>query len=404
MLKQKQNLFKILSIKKFAIVFAFLFIFFAIPSIAHAADPASGTATSTIVDLGSVANFGTVTWNDTIPADTSITFEVRAGNQSDLSDGVWTQVAKGDSLSTNFDGTRYYQYRATLSTTNSDNVPSLDDITITWLVDTTYSLISSPYNTTDSANALGYIAWSATTSTGAIVKFQVRTSPDNSTWTSWMGPDGTSDTYFTDYTGNQAMPSALITGGDDQWFQYQAFFTNNYLTSPILTDVVVAYVVNATPEISITTDTVVQASDGTVTVGYNVRDVDSIPGSVTIQLQYCNANCSDTGNEVWATAGDSSLSGDFGVGVAVNTISTTTYSSYSLVWTPTVSYNNQYNATDFKIRLRTDDSELVNNYGYDESNTFTVDTTDPVVTSFLTDARTDATSSIRISATDNTPD
>lgn len=389
-----------------AIIFAVVFIFFAAPSIVHAADPASGVATSTIVDLGSTANFGTITWSDTVPANTSVVMEVRAGNQADLSDGVWTTVAKNDALGANFDGMRYYQYRATLATTNGDAVPSLDDVTITWLVDSTYSLISSPYDTTDAANILASIGWTATVPEGTTVKFQVRSSADNSTWTSWMGPDGTNGTYFTDSTGAQAMPAALTSGGDDRWIQYQVFLTNNYLTTPTLQDVTLTYVVNAPPEISITTDVVEQATDGTVTINYNVRDVDNSSGgtngNVTVDLQYCTSNCSNPGSEVWEVAAAPSLSGTFGSSVPVNIIATTTYTSYTLVWTPTVSYNNQFNNTDFKIRLRVNDSEPANNYGYDESNTFTLDTTDPIVNRFALDARSDATSSLTISVSDDT--
>ena len=87
---------------------------------------------------------------------------------------------------------------------------------------------------------------------GTDVKFQLRTALDLSgspgTWTSWLGPDGTSATYFTDPTGGEAMPSAFTSGGDDQWVQYKVFMTSTGLNTPTLSDITLTYVVNAAAE------------------------------------------------------------------------------------------------------------------------------------------------------------
>ncbi len=365
-----------------------------------------GTYLSTIRDIGYAATFGTVNWNDTIPTGASVTMEVRAGNQSNLSDGVWTIVSKGDQLDTNFDGRRYYQYRATLFTSSTNNVPSVEDVSIAYYGPSTGSFISSPYDTGSALNFFVGLTWTATVPSSTVLKFQVRTSPDNSTWTAWVGPDGTNNTYFTDSSGGEDLPAALADGSGDRWIQYRAYFIGDGVITPTLSDVVLAYTVNAPPDILITTSTISQAGDGTVTVPYSVRDLDTPtgvrPGKVSVELQYCTASCWIPGSETWATAASSSLSGDFGSNINVDTNSSTAYTDYTLVWSPKISYNNQYNNTTFKIRLRADDGESANNTNVDESNVFTLDTTDPVVTSFVTDARSDATNPLTITVSDDT--
>ncbi len=395
------------NIKKYLIHIITYIVFFCIsvPSVSHTADPASGTFTSAIVDIGATVMFDTITWGDTLPANTSVTMEARAGNSVDVSDGVWTSVSKGQALSANFDGRRYVQYRATLSTTDGDYVPSLDDVTIGYVEAGTFSFIGSPYNTGDATNVMGLVSWNATTPTGTAVTFQVRTSPNNSSWTSWMGPDGTNGSYFTDSTGAQDMPVSLGDSVDDQWFQYRAFLsTDDGVSYPVLSSVTLAYVVNAPPDVFLVTSTpITQAASGTVSLSYRVRDIDTTvgetPGFVSIDLQYCTSSCSSAGNEVWETAASSSLSGNFGSEIAVDDSDFTTY---SLVWDPKISYDNQYNGTDFKIRIHANDSEAANNHAYVESNIFTIDTTDPVVNSFVIDARGDAQPSLTLSVTDNT--
>ncbi len=365
-----------------------------------------GTFLSDIKDIGYAATFGTIDWNDTIPTGASITMEVRAGNQSDLSDGVWTFVSKGDALNTNFDGRRYYQYRTILFTSSTDTVPSVEDVTVSYYGPSTGSFISSPFDSGSALNYFAGISWTATTPSSTAFKIQVRTSPDNSDWTAWVGPDGTNGTYFTDGSGEEDIPAALSDGANDRWIQYRAFFEGNGIVTPTLSDISLTYTVNATPDIVISTSTIVQSSNGTVIIPYEVRDLDTSTGAtqgvVSVDLQYCTASCGNPGSETWATAASSSLTGDFGANIGVEISSSTTYSSYSLTWTPVLSYDNQYNDTNFKIRLRANDGEAANNTGVYESNVFTLDTIDPVVTSFITDARADAANPISITVTDDT--
>ena len=80
------------------------------------------------------------------------------------------------------------------------------------------------------------------------VKLQVRASADNSAWTSWRGPDGTSSSYFTNGAG--AGYSTLTVGmeniPDNRYVQYRAYFSAGApelggANGPVLYDVTINY-------------------------------------------------------------------------------------------------------------------------------------------------------------------
>jgi hypothetical protein len=101
---------------------------------------ASGTFVSSARDAnpapGTTATWGTLSWNASVPAGTTVQFQAAASNSAD---GPFTFVgpngtagtffANGASLS-QFDGHRYLKYRAVLTTSNSSVTPSLQDVTI----------------------------------------------------------------------------------------------------------------------------------------------------------------------------------------------------------------------------------------------------------------------------------
>ncbi len=374
----------------------------------------TGTLTSATIDL-KYATSTRISWSANAHAQTGsdpVKFQVAANTDN----STWNYIGPDGTAGTYFttsntalpgvlNGKRYYRYKAFLTTANSSYTPTLASVTFSYhSYLTSGALVSSAFNAEDDTNVLAAVSWTGTTPTGTALKFQVRTSPDNSSYTSWMGPDGTSGTYFTDSSGAQAMPAALADGEGDRWIQYQVFFESDGTGTPTLEQSTLTYVVNAPPEITIT-NTVSTTADGIVTVNYDIRDIDTTtgatPGVVAVTLQYCTANCASAGNETWATAVTSSLSGTFGPSVSVNVASTTQYTSYTLTWTPTSSYNNQYNGSNFKIRLRANDSEAANNIGTDESNTFVLDTTDPLV-SIIIDGRSTVTNTLAINVTDDT--
>jgi len=85
------------------------------------------------------------------------------------------------------------------------------------------------------------------------VKFQLRTAPDLAgkpgTWISWTGPDGTDNTFFTDPTGREKLPSTISDGINDQWIQYKVFLTTtDGSQTPILSEVSLEYAIKMIPQ------------------------------------------------------------------------------------------------------------------------------------------------------------
>ncbi|MBI5078225.1 MAG: fibronectin type III domain-containing protein, partial [Candidatus Yonathbacteria bacterium] len=268
----------------------------------------SGTFTSGVINTGEKSAFTTLAYTTTLNGQT-LTIDARAGNTA-TPDGTWTSwqtgIASGGSIS-GLAGNKYIQYRANLSTTYTPVTPTLDSVTINY---TQYALsgnlTSSKYDTESAANVISNMLWSASgTSASGTVKFQVRSSPDGTTWTNWCGPatacDGTD--YFTVSTGVSGgivSSHPLNTGGDDRYLQYKLFLTSGGDSTPTVYGATVQYVVNAPPVI--TNLTASQGSNGLVTVVYDVADADNNIGNIVdVTLQYCTTNCS-TGTEVWADA------------------------------------------------------------------------------------------------------
>lgn len=243
--KQSQNIFSILAVLALAILG---FVFSADQS--FAACPSTGTAncgafTSQVKDIGYKVVFGTLSWSETKPASTYLVMRARAGNTA-VPDGTWTgwaSVTNGGSLNA-LNGNRYIQYETTLSSDDVNIASSLDEVIIYYYGQG--ELISSPYNTRNYGNQLTGISWAETQSGTSDVLFQVRTGTYLGVaynWTSWMGPDGTSGTYFTNPAGGETIPAALSTGNNDQWIQYKLTLRSDYnnAATPVVSDLTMSY-------------------------------------------------------------------------------------------------------------------------------------------------------------------
>ncbi|MEI7620912.1 MAG: fibronectin type III domain-containing protein [Candidatus Moraniibacteriota bacterium] len=350
----------------------------------------NGIFDSAIIDSGSFKTFTTLNYNLTTPTGSNVSIDVRAGNNPTV-DGSWSTligVANGGDISS-LGQKRYYQYSVNLTTTDLNVSPSFNDLTLNYAYfPSPGRLISSPYDASDAANILSKISWSRSLSSGTEVQFQVRTAPNQAgvpgTWSAWVGPDGTSSTYFSDNIGGQAMPSLVRDSANDQWLQYQAFLLSDGLSSPTLSDVTMQYVVNAPPEVRNVSAS--QDSAGLVTVSYEVRDPDTsfaqnvTPGKVAIGLQYCTANCANVGSEVWANA--STVGGNVGANLTVEEVN---WRVYQLTWNAKSDFAGNFNGANFKVRVKANDSEGANNLGYGNSGNFMLDTKNPVNVNFSID-------------------
>ncbi len=136
------------------------------------------------------------------------------------------------------------------------------------------------------------LSWTSTTPSGVgsnSVKFQLAANNDNSTW-SYIGPDGTSGTYFTT-NGGTTFPSALQ--GNLRYWRYKAYLsTADTSVTPTLSDVTFAYssYLATSSLISSVYDTV-DPTNVLYSVAWNPS---SLPTSTTIKFQLRSASTSTT--------------------------------------------------------------------------------------------------------------
>ena len=96
----------------------------------------SGTIASQVLDTEiSGARWSGLSWSETLQSGTDITLEVRASDtqfaKSDVTPS-WTAVGGTSPVESGLPGGRYMQWRATLTTSESDNSPVLRDVTINY--------------------------------------------------------------------------------------------------------------------------------------------------------------------------------------------------------------------------------------------------------------------------------
>lgn len=365
----------------------------------------TGVYTSGVIDLGlKASDFTVADFSASLPSNTSLSIAIRAGDNSDTGHASWTDwlsnVADGGSLSS-LGAHRYVQYRASLATADGIFTPALEDISIAYnAYPSAQSLLSSAYDSTDTGNVIGAVGFDedATLPAGTGVVFSVRTAADEAGLSAAAWSDFTNNSLNCAKVGTRvscpvaAIPSALKTGGDDRWWQYKVTLSSGGSLTPTLSGVEVKYVVNAPPEIQNVTAS--QGSDGKVAISYEVRDIDTLagsntPGEISPTFEYWNGSA-------WSTC--TTLS----AGATANKdVDDTDFNTYTLTWDSKTDYNNHY-LTDAKIRVKANDNEGANNLSSAESAAFTIDTVDPLVDSFVADARSDAENNLAISVSEDT--
>ncbi|PLX27606.1 hypothetical protein C0581_03340 [Candidatus Parcubacteria bacterium] len=346
----------------------------------------SGTFTSEIIDTTFNLGFDNMSWTSSVPTNTTLTMKVRTSDDSGMSGatawGSCDAVTSGNDISSNncvTDTHRYVQYQATLASTDSTVSPTLSDVTIghnSYPLE--HALISSPFDTGNAANVVGDIAWSETTPSGTDVKFQIRTSADNATWTGWSGPTDSSD-YYTTPGGSNTVTSTHSDGSGDQWVQYQALLVSDGSDTPTLSDLTFTYVVNSAPDFETAPSSTQRTSDGYVVIEYSVRDTDTAgsgvncPNCITPSFEY------STNGSSW-TSITSGLSEN---ATSTKTVGTSEYTDYSLTWDATTQLDGTYSTTTY-IRVTADDLEGASNTVVSSTAAFTLDTKDPVLGSTST--------------------
>jgi hypothetical protein len=361
----------------------------------------SGTFTSQVIDVGQNVFWGTIDWSDYLPSGTNLAVKVRTCDDSNCIGeqefNTLPNVNKGQDISSVsgvLDGQRYIQFQITFSTANDSLTPEFNDLTLNYsYYPASGTLISSSYNTSDPHNILAKILWSQILpSPATTIKFQVRTSPDGSTWTPWCGPDDagfststcSTTTYFTDPSGGQIMDEMFTDGTGDQWIQYKAILeTNDNLTTPILDEVTLIYVVNAPPEFDPSQPPTVNViSSSNIQINYSVRDIDTDNASPQNQWKlWPSFEYSLDGGNTWYPISTTTLTGPHQEN-PINLTSTSTFLSTTTIWNAKALIDGTY-SSNARIRIILDDHEAANNITITTTPSFILDTKDPRATTTL---------------------
>ena len=185
---------------------------------------ASGNQVSSLKDSNPATGFtptwSTLSWTAATPANTALTYQVAASNSGsgpfnfvgpDGTAGTFFTTS-GASLS-QFNGQRYLQYKALLSTTNSAATPTVNDVTMCFadvaLIAPVITL--NPTNAPEPAGAIATYTAAATGSPTPTVQWQ--RSSDGST--------------FTNVAGATATTLTITTATTPNIYQYRAVFTNS---------------------------------------------------------------------------------------------------------------------------------------------------------------------------------
>jgi hypothetical protein len=270
-------------------------------------------------------------------------------------------------------------------------------------------LESASFDTGEAASLVSGIAWTETLPANTDIKFQIRTSSDNSTWTDWLGPTGTGD-YYTDPAGGETINSTHTDGSNDQYIQYKAYLSNTDNSSnPTLSDVSITYVANGAPDfnqdypsVSAGGSQVSVSTDGTstVTINYSVRDADSTSGTATPGYITPSFEYSLNGGSTWTAVSTSTLSAPDYANKAVDEA---TYNIYDATWSAEDQIGSGVYITNAKIRVTADDNEGGNNIATSTTAIFTLDTTTPALggTPMTVDASV-SPANVTLSCTDDT--
>jgi hypothetical protein len=377
------------------------------------------TYRGSVKDTGTPSRFSSLSFTEVPSGNATIAMYLRAGN-TPTPDESWSEfvyVSNGGSADS-ISGNRYVQYEARITTTDPEEVPGISDVTLLYYqYDTfgTFSLLSSPYNSSDASNLVSRISWDESLLPQTDIRFQIRTAPDmggSPDWSSgstWCGPTScaltTNDNDFADsyYTESQGEPtnSIHLEGNNDQWMQYATWISNeNTGVAPTLSGVELTYLVNAPPMLQNVTATPNQ--DTTIAITYEVKDPDTDSGTFTQgevipSFEYCPSFANEICPQWFAIPSESLREQDS----QRKEVNQDTYLSYDALWTPSSTIPN-LERNNAKIRVTVNDSEGANNTTSSDSPIFILDTKAPDNLSLTIDAsKTPAL--LSLSASDNSP-
>ena len=271
-------------------------------------------------------------------------------------------------------------------------------------------LVSSPYNTEDSAVILEGIVWieDATLPATTTVTLYLRTGSNqanllaaswseiaSSTSSGLLTTGATKDT-GTVTVASTTLPAAMKDGSDDQWIQYKVAITSTTASTPTITSIQVSYISNSAPSVQGVTAS--QDSDGNIDIVYAVLDSDTDEGSVQSGYITPSFEYSLDNGSTWTTITTGLNS------TATNNVVVTqgSYATYTATWLPRQQIDGNY-AAQGMIRAIASDGEAANAIGSSTSIAFALDAKSPAAGSpAIVIVATTTPASLTISATDDT--
>ena len=180
------------------------------------------TFTSRIFDAGQAVNWDTMSWTSDIPTNTALGLSYRIGSAPDLGGAQWVAFT-GSSPKALAGNSRYIQYQAALSATDTTVTPDLRDVTFAFHTgaDTTAPVISN-LNAVPDGSGNASITWSTDEPSDSLVQYG--TTPGT------LNLSGSSATLVTAHT-------ITLTGlATDTTYYYRVTSkdaANNSTTSPV---------------------------------------------------------------------------------------------------------------------------------------------------------------------------
>ncbi len=105
-------------------------------SIKFSSYESDGCFTSEVLDAGSLVLWNNISWTESLPSGTDISFQVRAGNSLDPEDSIWsnwsTPLTDPASSTIDLPVSQFIQYRANFTTSMTNITPILSDVNISY--------------------------------------------------------------------------------------------------------------------------------------------------------------------------------------------------------------------------------------------------------------------------------
>ena len=199
---------------------------------------ASGTFTSRVFDAGSSKTWGSANWNTDLPAGTNVVISARTGNTL-VPDGTWTAFATIASSGNLVGATsRYIQYQAVLSTSDTKYTPVLKDVSINCGAPIGLPVVTTQpvSQTICSGNNVSFTS-AAIGSPTPLVQWQVSTNNG----TSWSNISGAVNATYT-----------FATVAGDNGKQYRAVWSNSAGSANSNAAILTVNVTPAVPTVTVT--------------------------------------------------------------------------------------------------------------------------------------------------------